>query len=85
MRSNVIYICSVVLEKKFLHYYYIEMSDVDVHETIVDEQYIGNKTDELVLENIEPVSNTKRKTRSTKNFKRTKGTKKTHDLVSPKL
>ena len=45
------------------------MSDVDVHETIVHEQSIDNKVDELVLEHIEPVSNTKRKTRSTKTSK----------------
>ena len=51
------------------------MSDVDVHETIIDEKSIDNTIYELVLENIEPVSNTKRKTRSTKNFKSTKGTK----------
>ena len=48
------------------------MSDVDVHETIVDEQSIDNKIDELVLDNIEPVSNTKRKTRSTTTSKQPK-------------
>ena len=61
------------------------MSDVDVHETIVDEQSINNKIDELVLENIEPVANTKRNTRSTKTSKEPKEPKKPHDLVSPKL
>ena len=45
------------------------MSDVDVHETILDEKSIDNKIYELVLENIEPVSNTKRKTRSTNTSK----------------
>ena len=41
------------------------MPDDDVHETIVGEQSIYHKVDELVLENIEPVSHTKRKKIST--------------------
>ena len=48
------------------------MSDVDVHETIIDEKSIDNTIDELALENIEPVSNTKTQDKINKNFKEPK-------------
>ena len=45
------------------------MTDAGVNETIIYEQYTTNKIDEFVLDNIEPVSNTKRKTISTNTSK----------------
>ena len=59
------------------------MSDVDVHETIVDEQCLDNKVDELVLENIEPVSNTKTQDKINTNFLKNQRNQQLHGLASP--